>query len=359
MRGNVINLAEARELSYETFKTWTRRLVPEEGDVLLAREAPVGPVVRIPASGRLAAGQRTMHLRANTGIVHPRFLFYLLISPRVQSSLMAMAMGSTVPHLRVADVKKFQLPPLPRLSEQRAIAEVLGALDDKIAANQTALRVAAELSRALLTRAKAGGSCIRIIEAASMITRGVTPKYVELDGLAVVNQKCVREHWVNLTAAREMRPLHSGHERLLRRNDVLVNSTGQGTLGRVARWTRGDIEATVDSHITIVRFDESVVDPACAGTAVLELERQIETLAEGSTGQTELRRDLLGELELRLPPLDAQRDLGGRLQEFDELAIVHRNESARLSSTRDQLLPMLMSGKVRVRDAETVVEEVV
>ncbi len=65
MRGNVVNLSEARTITKETFVKWTRRLVPEPGDLLLAREAPVGPVIRIPEGGRYAAGQRTTHLRAN------------------------------------------------------------------------------------------------------------------------------------------------------------------------------------------------------------------------------------------------------------------------------------------------------
>ncbi|MGL5825868.1 MAG: restriction endonuclease subunit S, partial [Nocardioides sp.] len=149
MRGNIINLAEARELSGETFRIWTRRLVPEEGDLLLAREAPVGPVVRIPSGGRLAAGQRTMHLRADGAVIDSRFMFYVLTSPRVQQELMALAMGSTVPHLRVADVKAFRLPVLPDLHQQRAIAGVLGALDDKIAVNDRVATSGDELAAAL------------------------------------------------------------------------------------------------------------------------------------------------------------------------------------------------------------------
>ena len=90
---------------------------------------------------------------------------------------------------------------------------------------------------------------------------------------------------------------------------------------------------------------------------MLEIEREIEGLAEGSTGQTELRRDLLGAVELRLPARQAQYGLGFRLRQLDDLVTALRGESDRLAATRDELLPLLMSGKLRVRDAERQVED--
>ncbi|WP_368615096.1 restriction endonuclease subunit S [Mycobacteroides abscessus] len=357
MRGNVINLTEARRLSAETFERWTRRLRPIEGDLLIAREAPVGPVVRIPAGDCYAAGQRTTHLRADSAAIDPRYLYYLLISPNVQARLLAQAMGSTVPHLRVADLRTFELPVLPEMSQQSAIAEVLGALDDKISANERAAAKSRELANARFAGSAAHGITVRVSDVVEILTRGVTPKYVDGDGMVVLNQKCVRGQSVSLVPARCMVPLTSRLDRLLRRDDVLVNSTGVGTLGRAARWTR-QAEATVDSHITIVRFDDRLVDPVCAGFALLKLEAQIEALAEGSTGQTELRRELLARLDLRVPSRAAQVALGADLNQLDSLELGLADESLRLVQTRDELLPLLMSGKLCVKDAESVVSEV-
>lgn len=56
MRGNAINYAEARRINQSTFSDWTRRLRPMRGDLLFAREAPVGPLVRIPDSENVAPG---------------------------------------------------------------------------------------------------------------------------------------------------------------------------------------------------------------------------------------------------------------------------------------------------------------
>ena len=173
MRGNVIDLSQARRISADTFAKWTRRLLPRAGDLLLAREAPVGPVVRIPSSGKIAAGQRTMHLRANPKIVHPRYLFYLLISPDVQSRLMTLAMGSTVPHLRVADIRSFILPNLPSMDVQAAVQEALGALDDKIAVNTRIIHTAGQLASAHF------GKCFENKDSLSLVRLGELAEVID------------------------------------------------------------------------------------------------------------------------------------------------------------------------------------
>ncbi|MDA3649322.1 restriction endonuclease subunit S [Saccharopolyspora indica] len=358
MRDNSINYSEARRINRVTYEAWTRRLDPKHGDILLAREAPVGPVVRIPAEENVAPGQRTVLLRPDPSAVDSQFLYYYLISPIRQSDLQVNASGSTVPHLNVADVRAFPTPNVPNLPEQRAIAEVLGALDDKIAANERAQRLASQLARALFDRAAKLGVRHIVRDVTEIITRGVTPKYTEDGGITVLNQKCVRNQRVNLAPGRATLSSSTRDNKMLRLHDVLVNSTGFGTLGRAARWIRG-MDATVDSHISIVRFDANLVDPVCAGFGLLRLEKQIESLAEGSTGQTELRRDLLAGLEILVPRSEEQQAVGAELATLDAHALALEEESHMLAKTRDSLLSLLMSGKVRVRDAEKVVEEAV
>ena len=86
-------------------------------------------------------------------------------------------------------------------------------------------------------------------EVCEFISRGISPKYTESQGLVVVNQKCIRNHVVNL----ELTRLHDNNlkavssEKFIKNGDVLINSTGTGTLGRVAQVTE-DIKATVDSQ---------------------------------------------------------------------------------------------------------------
>ncbi|MFD4007202.1 restriction endonuclease subunit S [Brachybacterium paraconglomeratum] len=175
----------------------------------------------------------------------------------------------------------------------------------------------------------------------------------------VLNQKCVREGRVDLQKSRTMKTLPRDSAKILQSEDVLVNSTGQGTLGRVARWTKINAEASVDSHISIVRVDKNVADPTFVGTLLLDYESRIEALAEGSTGQTELGRQALTLLPLRLPSLEEQREVGVLVRSLSRLMDAKEDENLRLAATRDELLPLLMSGKITVKDAEKTVEEVV
>jgi len=129
--------------------------------------------------------------------------------------------------------------------------------------------------------------------------RGITPKYVEDDGIVVINQKCIRDFVVNPEQARlTSKTKKIPDEKFLTSYDVLVNSTGVGTLGRVAQIKEVMKLATVDSHITILRPDKNKVDPIYFGYIIKNAQRRIEALAEGSTGQTELSRILLGELKV-------------------------------------------------------------
>jgi len=93
-------------------------------------------------------------------------------------------------------------------------------------------------------------------EACSFLNRGIAPIYREEGGICILNQRCIRNHRVNYESSRRhnAQAKKVGTDRLLQAGDVLVNSTGTGTLGRVAQLRENPPEpTTVDSHVTIVR----------------------------------------------------------------------------------------------------------
>ena len=351
-----LDLSEARFVDQSTYGRWMPKAT-RKGDVLLTSEAPLGRVARVPSDDPLVLGQRLFALRGRVGVLDSGYLYYALQTSGVQRDLIGRSTGTTVFGIRQSALRQVCVP-APSYAEQVAIAEVLAALDDKIAANATAVRLMADLTAVLVRQCCAAGEAVALSDVAEMLSRGITPKYAVDAGWTVLNQKCIRDRQVDLSAARRTEPKWSAADRLLKRDDFLVNSTGQGTLGRTARWTRDGDSVTVDSHITIVRFDPEATDPAFVGAAALHLDQQIELLAEGSTGQTELRRDLLGALKLHLPLLDVQRRMGDYIRSMDETTLAVRAESERLAATRDELLPLLMSGRIHVRDVERAIGDV-
>lgn len=126
------------------------------------------------------------------------------------------------------------------------------------------------------------------------IARGISPSY-DSEGIIVLNQKCIRNQKVSLEEAR----IHNiykksvSHDKILNNYDVLINSTGVGTLGRVAQVKNIKDKMTVDSHITIVRPNLEKIDGEFFGYCIKVQEGFIETLGTGATGQTELSRDAI------------------------------------------------------------------
>ncbi|WP_370945342.1 restriction endonuclease subunit S [Amycolatopsis sp. cg5] len=337
-----------------------RKGIGNPGDVILSHKGTVGRVAVAPMDSPnfVCSPQTTFWRSLDLSVLNQRFLRYAMLSPSFARQLEVLK-GQTdmAPYVSLTDQRSIELE-LPPIEVQRAVAKVLGALDDKIAANDKAFKISRDLAHSNYVRATRAGDRLTIREVAQLVARGVTPKYVESDGVTILNQKCVRNQWINLNPSRMTKESSIRSDKLLHRYDVLVNSTGAGTLGRVARWTL-DIRATADSHVTIVRFDPTLIDPVCAGFGLLQIEKEVEGLAEGSTGQTELRRDLLAGLEIAVPDKAIQKSIGAELTALDELALGLQQESDILAATRDEILPLLMSGKIRVREAEKVVEGIV
>jgi type I restriction enzyme S subunit len=149
IKGGRIDREECRHVSKETFVKWTRRADVRRGDVILTREAPLGEVGYVDFDDTVFLGQRLMQYRPNPALLEPRFLLYSFLSKDLQNQFGAHeGSGSTVSHIRVGDCSKFQLS-LPPLAEQKAIAAVLGALDDKIELNRRMNATLEAMARAL------------------------------------------------------------------------------------------------------------------------------------------------------------------------------------------------------------------
>ncbi|MBE8736005.1 restriction endonuclease subunit S [Aeromonas veronii] len=185
------------------------------------------------------------------------------------------------------------------------------------------------------------------------LRRGVSPKYVEEGGVQVINQKCIRNHEVSYEPAR--RHNHEAKKidgRELCIGDVLVNSTGVGTLGRIAQVTHLPETTVVDSHVTVVRVKDDVCPIYTFGQLMLSMEGKIEQLGEGSTGQTELSRKILSEQLVILPPFDIAAHVEKTFKSLSEKQVSNRKQCSTLTNLRDTLLPKLISGELRLDQIE-------
>lgn len=148
MKGGRLVKDGAKLVSEETYLGWTRRMRPMPGDLILAREAPVGDVIRVPDQPLVCLGQRTVLIRPDARKVHPRFLHYWLLGPDAQGVMRAQTGGATVGHLNVGDIRKLDVAPMPTDERHQAnAAEVLGTIDDLIENNQRRVEVLEEMAQ--------------------------------------------------------------------------------------------------------------------------------------------------------------------------------------------------------------------
>lgn len=139
------------------------------------------------------------------------------------------------------------------------------------------------------------------------IAKGIPPKYTDEksgNSVVVLNQKTNRNFQIDYSVARlnDLTKKKVPADKLLKDNDILINSTGVGTAGRIAQLFSVPEPTTVDGHMIILRADSGEIDPIYLGYALKSQQPKIESLQEGSTGQTELNRQrLLDEIQISFP----------------------------------------------------------
>lgn len=189
---------------------------------------------------------------------------------------------------------------------------------------------------------------VTIEDITCLVSRGIAPKYDDDSDQIILNQKCIRNHTIDFIPSRRHIP-KAVTEKWLVQGDLLINSTGQGTLGRVAQVWFEPKNMTVDSHITIVR-PKSALLRNYIGFWGITHEAEIEALHTGSTGQTELPRERVKTIEIMLPDDNTLMKYNDVISPMTQLIVANREEIERLSLIRDSLIPKLMSGELDVSD---------
>lgn len=284
------------------------------------------------------------------------FLYYVLADDDFFTYSMATSKGTKMPRGDKTSIMQYEVP-LIDLQVQKKIASVLKALDEKIKLNN---EINDNLMQQAVTIFKSWfveyspfdgiepkeWETVNLEKITLLISRGIAPKYSDNSDQIVINQKCIRNHMIDLSQARTHTPKVI-NEKWLRFGDLLINSTGDGTLGRAAQVWFQPQNITVDSHVTVVRPAKENLIFYIGLWGVLH-EREIESLHTGSTGQTELPKERVKALELHLPD-------NGTLDRFNTLIapmaatiVSIQNENNKLAILRDALLPKLMSGEIDV-----------
>ncbi len=339
-----LDLSVSDHVSEEDFAKWTRRVTPEEGDLLFSYETRLGEAALMPAGVRGCLGRRMALLRPQRDVVDPRFLLYYYLSPQFQAVIQQRSIhGATVERILLSSMADWpvQIPPMYR---QRAIAEVLGALDDKIAANSRLSSAADGLAAALVKRTLHSASMLGDV---ADLVMGTSPTGATMNemGEGIPFFQGVRDFGIRLPKTRvfTVAPI-----RMAARGDVLISV--RAPVGQV---NRADRDLCIGRGLAAARSKTPATLLHALRQATVWESFNGEGTVFGSINRMDLHRVQIPwasdsevvSLERSLMPLEARIDQA-------------EAESSRLAELRDTLLPHLMSGRITVRDTEKAVEEV-
>jgi len=341
------------------------------GDLVFTQRGTIGQVGLIPLDSsipRFVISQSQMKLTPDSEHAEPLFLYYYFSAPDTVQKIQNLAFSAGVPHINLEILRNFEVP-LPPLPVQRRIAGVLSAYDELIENNQRRIKILEEIARSLyrewfvhfrfpghdkvkmvpssLGPIPQGWEVKKLGDLTVVLNRGISPTYDDEGGDSkVVNQKCIRDQRLSLEPARrQSKPIPP--DKRIRFGDVLINSTGVGTLGRVAQVYEDLDQCTVDTHVTIVR-PKADTDVDFFGCMLLLKQEDFERLGIGATGQTELGRTAIGEIEIPVSPDSLQKRFGALVHPMRTAANTLSKQTENLRRTRDLLLPRLLSGQVDI-----------
>lgn len=330
-------------ISQDGLSNSSARLLPA-GTVCLSRTASVGFVVEM---GRpMATSQDFVNWICGPELSN-RYLRYLLMLE--QDSVRRFSHGTTHQTMYYPEAKALNVL-IPDIVVQNAIADVLEALDQKIAGNELVSAKADELASVKWTLACEDGFAVPLSSLARFVNGKAFTKDASGAGRVVIR---IAELNSGIGASTVYNNIEVPDENLARPGDLLFAWSGSLT---VARWFRG--EAIVNQHIfkVIPTGDHPIW---LINQALRDKLQEFKAIAaDKATTMGHIQRRHLDE-PVTIPAPGQVDRFDGQMSALWERALAAEQENLQLESTRDQLLPLLMSGKVRVREAEKIVEGVV
>jgi type I restriction enzyme, S subunit len=388
-----LDLTETRHVSEEDYSKWTRRVTPCEGDIVFSYETRIGDAAVIPANLKCCLGRRMGLVRPNPKRLNHQYFLYQYLSPDYQSFLKTRTIqGSTVDRLALKEFPSFPLQ-LPSLAEQKAVVSVLGALDDKIENNRRMNETLEEMARAIFkswfvdfdpVHAKAAGNAPAHMDAETAalfpssfgddgLPAGWANKtlgdFVEIqngyafkskdwadNGVPVVKIGSVKPSIVDLSKSSFVSEEIAEQKQNFRLEvgNILVGLTGY--VGEVGRVPPSDIMPMLNQRVGRIIFKSNTFEPFIyAAMRLPEFKLFAESQSQGSA-QANVSTKQLKEFRLIATENALIEKFNALTNSYFKKILNNFAESKTLAELRDTLLPKLMSGAIRLADAEREVE---
>lgn len=338
-------------IAEEDYKSWMTRGLPQIDDIVLTTEAPLGEVALIK-DDNIALAQRIITLRGKVNVVFNPFLKYYFQSSEGQYRLDSRASGTTVFGIKASVLRELpvNLPPLP---EQKAIAEVLSSLDDKIdllhRQNKTLEQMAETLFRQwFVEEAKEDWEEVSLYDAINLVGGG-TPKtsineywngnikWLSGGDIATNHKSVITASEKSITAE----GLNNSSAKLLPKFSTVISA--RGTVGKYCILAE-PMAFSQSNYGVKPKYND------CYFFTYLLINHSVEALqsaAYGSVFDTITTNTFKG-YEIKLPLEKDIKDFEYKVASYFHKILHNQTQIRTLEKLRDTLLPKLMSGEVKV-----------
>lgn len=373
-----IELGDVRLISAEDYAGWTRKLKPRAHDVIVVRRCNSGQSAVVPEGLECAIGQNLVVLRSDGKKVNPGYLRWLVRGTEWWSEVQKhINVGAVFDSLKCRDIPKFSVK-IPGLEEQAEIAAILGALDDRIdnlhQTNATLQGIAAALFKSRF--ADFDGVPPEGMQESEL---GLIPKGWQVEEIGRLVQ-CVggatpstkddsfwqngTHHWATPKDLSGLRaPVLTTTERLITDTGVARISSGLLPVGTLLMSSRAPIGYLAIAAVPVAINQGFIAMPPGGALSPAWLlfwaMRNMEAIKQKANGSTfmEISKAAFRPIKVVVPPPDA-------LAQFDDVVTpmlerIKNNvfHAATLTALRDTLLPRLVSGRLRAREAVRTAEQ--
>ena len=305
--------------------------------------------------------------RLNSQLANPLFYAYFFKTKLFRKIISSIAGGANIQNLNQGLLDR-AIVPMPSLEVQNKIATLLSAYDDLIENNLKRIKLMEEIAqrtyeewfvkfrvngRQLIIDEKTGlpegWRLVSVKDYSEEISKGPSLNY-DNDGnkFPVINKSCIRNGEIELEKILFAQELSNNKQNCyLKINDILINSMGQGTLGRVSKNVSINERFIIHNCITFVRAKE-IFSQYQLFYFLSSKQSYFEGVAQGSTGQTTLKVSLIEELEIQLAPKKIIDHFNSIIKPLWEQMGILKKQNQKLKESRDILLPKLMNGTINV-----------
>ena len=357
-----LDLSNVRYISEQDLPLWTKRVVPKAHDIVFSYEATLNLYAIIPEGFRGCLGRRMALMRPDESKVDYRFLFYYMFSPAWRTEIETHKVnGSTVDRIPLVSFPSFNVK-LPDITTQRYIADILTALDDKIAINLKINHHLEQMAQVIFKSWFVDFEPFGGEQPDRWQTGSLTDIAEYLNGLAMQRFRPVEDEvGLPVLKIKELRQGSCDSQSELCspniRSDYIVHDgevifSWSGSL-LVDFWCGGD--CGLNQHlfkVTSRKYDKWFY----YAWTCHHLTKFAAMAADKATTMGHIKREALEKAKVIIPDEDSYLQCGSLLNPLYEQVINNRVENRKLSQLRDTLLPRLMSGELSVPDIGTLID---